>query len=72
MLEIIARRDGREVEGGGLENRCPVMSGTGGSNPSPSASFSKQQTAGGRQGAVLDTKILEPIPPISQETRGFS
>ncbi len=30
------------VEGGGLENRCPVMSGTGGSNPSPSARFSEQ------------------------------
>jgi hypothetical protein len=25
------------VEGGGLENRCPVLSGTVGSNPTPSA-----------------------------------
>ena len=27
------------VEGGGLENRCPVMSGTVGSNPTPSANM---------------------------------
>ena len=45
MLEILGRRDGREVEGGGLENRCPVMSGTGGSNPSPSAMGSEQLSA---------------------------
>jgi hypothetical protein len=25
------------AEGGGLENRCPVMNGTVGSNPTPSA-----------------------------------
>ena len=37
------------VEGGGLENRCPVMSGTGGSNPSPSASISKQLAGGSWQ-----------------------
>jgi hypothetical protein len=30
------RRDGRVVEGGGLENRFPVLL-NGGSNPSPSA-----------------------------------
>jgi hypothetical protein len=29
-------RDGRAVEGGGLENRC-TRKGTGGSNPPPSA-----------------------------------
>ena len=37
------------VEGGGLENRCPVMSGTGGSNPSPSAMGSEQLSAMSRQ-----------------------
>ena len=30
------RRDGRAVDGGGLENRC-TRKGIGGSNPSPSA-----------------------------------
>src|SRR2546428_5157797 len=30
------RRDGRVVDGGGLENHC-TRKGTGGSNPSPSA-----------------------------------
>ena len=30
------RRDGRVVDGGGLENHC-ARKGTGGSNPSPSA-----------------------------------
>jgi hypothetical protein len=32
------RRDGRVVDGGGLENHC-TRKGTGGSNPSLSASF---------------------------------
>jgi hypothetical protein len=30
-------KDGRAVEGGGLENRYPVSNGIEGSNPSPSA-----------------------------------
>ena len=33
------RRDGRVVDGGGLENHC-TRKGTGGSNPSPSATLS--------------------------------
>jgi integrase len=33
---VESRRDGREVDGGGFENRCRVTP-TGGSNPSPSA-----------------------------------
>ena len=33
---ISVRRDGRVVDGGGLENHC-TRKGTGGSNPSPSA-----------------------------------
>jgi hypothetical protein len=35
-MKAVARRDGRVVEGGGLENRFPVLR-NGGSNPSPSA-----------------------------------
>src|SRR5436189_4995407 len=35
------RRDGRVVDGGGLENHC-TRKGTGGSNPSPSAKFSRR------------------------------
>src|SRR5438552_3916988 len=34
--KIATRRDGRVVDGGGLENHC-TRKGTGGSNPSPSA-----------------------------------
>src|SRR5438093_12782887 len=34
--KIKARRDGRVVDGGGLENHC-TGNGAGGSNPSPSA-----------------------------------
>src|SRR5881275_1225961 len=34
--QISTRRDGRAVDGGGLENHC-TGNGTGGSNPSPSA-----------------------------------
>jgi hypothetical protein len=34
--KMAARRDGRVVDGGGLENHC-TRKGTGGSNPSPSA-----------------------------------
>ena len=34
---IPTRRDGRVVDGGGLENHC-TGNGAGGSNPSPSAS----------------------------------
>ena len=33
------RRDGRVADGGGLENRCPVLNGTVGSNPTPSAIY---------------------------------
>src|SRR5262249_60219844 len=36
-LRRSARRDGRVVDGGGLENHC-TRKGTGGSNPSASAS----------------------------------
>src|SRR5689334_16015705 len=36
VREFSCRRDGRVVEGGGLENRC-IRKGTGGSNPSLSA-----------------------------------
>ena len=36
------RRDGRVVDGGGLENRC-TRKGTGGSNPSLSASLACQR-----------------------------
>ena len=39
------------VEGGGLENRCSVMSGTVGSNPTPSA-MSKAAQVKKRQGKV--------------------
>ena len=35
----LLRRDGRVADGGGLENRCPVLNGTVGSNPTPSAIF---------------------------------
>jgi uncharacterized protein (DUF1697 family) len=35
-MKAVRRRDGRVVEGGGLENRFPVLR-NGGSNPSPSA-----------------------------------
>ena len=35
----IRRRDGRAVDGGGLENHC-TGNRTGGSNPSPSATIS--------------------------------
>src|SRR5437763_10900877 len=39
--QMSTRRDGRVVDGGGLENHC-TRKGTGGSNPSPSAkSFRK-------------------------------
>src|SRR5712691_12608891 len=34
--KMAPRRDGRVVDGGGLENHC-TRKGTGGSNPSPSA-----------------------------------
>jgi hypothetical protein len=54
------RRDGREVEGGGLENRCPVMSGTGGSNPSPSAMGSDQLSAISRQ-LLIEQDLLSYI-----------
>jgi hypothetical protein len=36
LAEFSTRRDGRVVDGGGLENHC-TRKGTGGSNPSPSA-----------------------------------
>ena len=39
--EISMRRDGRVVDGGGLENHC-TGNGAGGSNPSPSASYTIQ------------------------------
>ena len=32
-------KDGRAVEGGGLENRYTVLNGIEGSNPSPSATY---------------------------------
>ena len=35
MYACEGRRDGRVVDGGGLENHC-TRKGTGGSNPSPS------------------------------------
>ena len=39
IFKGILRRDGRVADGGGLENRCPVLNGTVGSNPTPSAIF---------------------------------
>src|SRR5262249_42470300 len=36
LARFSMRRDGRVVDGGGLENHC-TRKGTGGSNPSPSA-----------------------------------
>ena len=51
--ERIVRRDGRVVDGGGLENHC-VRKGTGGSNPSPSANL--RQTL-----ATLAAPVGRPI-----------
>ena len=36
---LTSRRGGRADECGGLENRCPGLTGTVGSNPTPSAQF---------------------------------
>ena len=41
MYYFCARRNGRVVECGGLENRCPLAR-TGGSNPSSSATSKAQ------------------------------
>src|SRR5215472_15199470 len=40
---LTVRRDGRVVDGGGLENHC-TGNRTGGSNPSPSARFKQAYT----------------------------
>ena len=40
------------VDGGGLENRC-TRKGTGGSNPSPSASFARSRSLNGRRETSL-------------------
>ncbi len=45
-LQSRLRRDGRAVDGGGLENRC-TRKGIGGSNPSPSAMRASARMAGG-------------------------
>ena len=54
--QISTRRDGRVVDGGGLENHC-TRKGTGGSNPSLSASASARVTIqrGLRRDGFVDT-----------------
>ncbi len=62
----MARRDGRVVEGGGLENRFPVIR-NGGSNPSPSATiaFLRGINVGGHH------KIPMPALRKAFEAMGF-
>ncbi len=49
------RRGGRVVEGGGLENRC-TLTGTGGSNPLPSAILAANCRRGGRVAVIAPWK----------------
>ena len=53
-------RDGRVVDGGGLENHC-ARKGTGGSNPSPSA---KSQTSGCR-----GPRLCKTVPIAARRDR---
>ena len=48
QAKISTRRDGRVVDGGGLENHC-TRKGTGGSNPSPSAKLRSASFGGERR-----------------------
>jgi uncharacterized protein (DUF1697 family) len=57
-MKAVARRDGRVVEGGGLENRFPVLR-NGGSNPSPSATIALLRginNVGSRRVTMADLK----------------
>jgi uncharacterized protein (DUF1697 family) len=65
-MKAVARRDGRVVEGGGLENRFPVLR-NGGSNPSPSATYAflRGINIGGRK------KIPMPKLKAALEAMGF-
>lgn len=47
------RRDGRVVDGGGLENHCRGNS-TGGSNPSPSANLRRTLASVGKPASAVD------------------
>jgi hypothetical protein len=70
-----ARRDGRAVDGGGLENRC-ALTGTGGSNPSPSAMRAFRRAwakrAGFRHAAAHDSPLaasgLESPPTFAKRS----
>src|SRR6266498_885070 len=75
-------RDGRVVDGGGLENHC-TRKGTGGSNPSPSANHSVksslQQLERGRSESTFFAIVrfvrviftLALSPPSSAAQRSF-
>src|SRR5580765_295234 len=56
LARFSTRRDGRVVDGGGLENHC-TRKGTGGSNPSPSARFRL-----GKPVTVREVSLAEPAP----------
>src|SRR5262245_37894533 len=47
LASFSTRRDGRAVDGGGLENHC-TGNRTGGSNPSPSATIRRQSLMANR------------------------
>src|SRR5215831_18071175 len=58
--DFSTRRDGRVVDGGGLENHC-TGNRTGGSNPSPSATITSTVTLVGANERAAH--VLEPIAP---------
>src|SRR5262245_18604779 len=63
------RRDGRVVDGGGLENHC-TGNRAGGSNPSPSATFREKalsEVEGSERSESKDkpiSKVVPHSPPI--------
>ena len=61
--QAVVWRDGRVVDGGGLENRC-TRKGTGGSNPSPS---DLRHTL-----ASLAATVGRPDEPHARFARGYS
>jgi hypothetical protein len=62
-------RDGRVVDGGGLENHC-TRKGTGGSNPSPSAIPLRSQGIRASYGAMAPTRDeREPDVDVSPKPR---
>src|SRR2546427_222978 len=59
-------RDGRVVDGGGLENRC-TRKGIGGSNPSPSANL---RSSAGRRSSTIATRSVAEVDKLRSASYG--